>query len=161
MTPIRKSVDEFLASIRETVPSHWSDVQPEPGSTEESEFEFLPMLHFLCRDGSEEIFACPLTDARQKTIVAKLMKVFAKKLDAIAVALITEAWTATDDGTEVAPRDRPDRKEVLLVTIETVFACHSNIWEIKREEGRAPELAAFRDIVAEDSRFFGVIEKLN
>lgn len=162
MSSIRTRVDQFVAARRETIPKHWHDVQPPPGSREEREFQFLPVIHFLCRDGTEQVVGCPLRDGIQKDAVAATMKVFAEKLDAIAVALITEAWMVDDDGTDVAPRDRPDRREVLLVTIETVLACHSMAWDIKREEGRAPQLhmRAF-ETTDPESRFFGAIAKLN
>ncbi len=157
MSEIRDRVDEFTAVMLRKAPKHWNDVQEDAGA----DFQFMPILHFLGRDGTEYVHACPMQGPEQKDLVARFMAYYTKATDAIAVAMLTEAWTATDDGTNDEIRFRSDRQEILMLWIETVFACHTAMWHIKRPEGRAPELDEVHGMERSEGRFFGAIEKLN
>ncbi len=156
---LKERIEAFRAKLYRDGPAHWYEVQPVIEAEEDG--AYLPMLHFLGRDGREHIYGCPLQGPAQKNVVASYMRLHAQSVDAIAVAMLTECWSAIDDGTQIEVRNRTDRQEGFLITIETVFSCYSMMWHIKRPDGQPAELVERQNITDAESRFFGAIDKLH
>jgi hypothetical protein len=68
-----------------------------------------------------------------KDFFAHMVRVTAEKTKAVAATFVTEAWMA-DGKSELAPADRPDRIEVVTITLETPETREFIVMKIDRSE---------------------------
>ena len=131
--------------------------------------ELAPMfsVHFE-KDGHDGVAAIigDFASYEAKMQSVNMVKVIAVAMDAYAVSLITEAWVANIDKNtdkavaELAPSDRMDRREVVMVTMSvrdkpTLFSAR----EIERDaEGKVVKLLA--DTAGDHTGFEGRMANL-
>lgn len=84
-------------------------------------------------------------DEGAKDAIAQFIKAEAKKHKAVGYIFATEAWSITakkgEDFPDIAPSKSPDRKEILMLVVESIDHINSYTWEITRDEHNKPSLS--------------------
>jgi hypothetical protein len=99
----------------------------EPGGSDDLDCQILPM---------------PMADDKQKEFLRRLLVTFAKKVNAVAVMFVAEAWLANipadERGNIQGPvRDYPGRKEAIVLHGRTAFINRLKTQEFtKGEDGK-------------------------
>lgn len=96
-----------------------------------------------------QILPMPMADAKQKEFLQRLLVTFAKKVNAVAVFFVGEAWVATTPATDdfKGPvRDHPDRKEALVLHGRTAFINRLRTQEFTKGEDGKPVFGKTQDL---------------
>jgi hypothetical protein len=102
----------------------------------------VPSWLLIQADGSTEIIGTPWNDDDEKHNFVVLMKLKMRELGTVAYSLVAEAWqasapkhwdTKSDLPDKLRPRNRPDRKEVVMALAATATEARYRQWEIKRD----------------------------
>ena len=104
----------------------------------------------------------------EKDLVMGSVKVLCQQHDAIALALITEAWVVyakTEDKDEMLKRreeaggivNLPDRKEVVCMIFETKLTTHNVIFDIDRQK---MELTNRKELKGGEGRFMNILNPI-
>ena len=100
----------------------------------------MPSWLYVDRQDRMHIVGTPWESNDAKEGAARHVRWIMRKDQAVAYSLVTEAWTATqpegwkpDQPIEVAPRDRPDRKEVVIAFATDGEHIEWKRWAIKRD----------------------------
>lgn len=108
-------------------------------------------------DKRTTIVGTPFNGDQAKDFVAFVIRRLLKEENASAYSYVSEAWTAVEDLKHpigLAPREREDRREVVIITVANRKTSRMRIWEIIRgADGTVVELKA--DPVGDEDRFGG------
>lgn len=108
-------------------------------------------------DKRTSIVATPFDGDRSKDFAAFMIRKMLKEENARAYSYVSEAWIATEDLKHpigLAPRERENRREIVIITVADRKTSRMRIWEIIRgADGTVVELKA--DPVGDEDRFGG------
>ncbi len=104
----------------------------------------LPVAFIFGKDYSTaEIVGCPWKNDVEKEAAVLLLRERCRKLDACAIAMLSEAWWADlhnvkslDDWDGTPASEQPNRKEVVLIYVEELDGCWRGTADITRSGGR-------------------------
>lgn len=110
--------------------------------------ELLTTFALVKRNGGIDIIGTPWPSDKEKRAMVLGVCIEALKNDAIAYCFTTEMWFATAklEGQYAPPpvgpppRERPDRREGIMVLVSDGKERKFNTWEIIREGGRCAQL---------------------
>jgi hypothetical protein len=115
-----------------------------------------PMFHIVGSDGGVEFYG--VTDGAPSDAYPFIRK-RAAAIDARVVALIDEAQLQTiNEGTG---EREGEKKEILIVMLDTPVGRRAVTWKINRPEGKPPFLSDREETKKADSEFFGTVAKVH
>lgn len=162
--PLRERVDHFRDEVVKMLPQHWRRATGGGRDTH------VPLFHFLLRNGQHHVIGTAFETVPDKEKVAAFVRQYGRENDVIAIAFISEGWMAVaekgDDADALAdfrgtpPSLRPDRIEVLMCNVETPFDSSMDLWKIHRTGELASLVKDGTRTTRIESRFFGVVEKI-
>jgi len=101
--------------------------------------ELVPTWALAKSDGSLMIAATPFGSNLEKDLMVDAIKKLIKLHDVVSVSLLSEAWMVTQNkppsGDDLPPSERPDRIEVVMISVEDAAGAHVRIWSVERGEG--------------------------
>jgi len=116
MMPIREFLEEVARNIISVFDMHG---------------EILPMYHIVKRNGDEFIMPPPqniekmleakgvtVTQDEIKDLSISIMRKFFEEADVVRYAFFDEAWIVENATSGIRPKEHPDRKEIILLSVE-------------------------------------------
>jgi hypothetical protein len=79
-----------------------------------SDIEHQPMLMAYSTDDQVAILPLKFESGADKDFAAHMHRTLALQERIYAVIMVTEAWAALDNNSDLMPSERPDRREILL-----------------------------------------------
>ena len=100
--------------------------------------QIVPMFHVQFKDRPPAIMAAPWTNDAEKNIFIVAFKRSLKEFrdDVVSYSFISEAWSANEDPkhpTGLMPREREDRKEIVMINASDGKDSRIRILEISRD----------------------------
>ena len=126
--------------------------------------QLVPFFHIQFKDRPDAIIPAPWRDERDKSLYIRAIRMSLKELKPSVVnyAMISEAWFAEYNhaprpGMRM-PREREDRKEVVVVSAGDHHGAKMKVWEIIRDhQARVTDLVEEK---AEADHFEGRLHNL-
>ena len=122
----------------------------------QKEGDLMPTAFVFTTSDNEDGFDCqilpmPMTDEKHKEFLRRLLVTFAKKVNACAVMLVSEAWIAVCSPEEFEEfhgpvREHPDRKEALILHGRTSFINRLKTQEFTKTEDGSYIFGATQDL---------------